>query len=121
MSPLCLVNMAAEQPSLIAQSPFELRVDLGRDVPEKDVRTALASGDVGFLHSFTTGSTVDGPGVRLVAWTAGFMWAFHYCPNPDTLNVRNVIPVKLETAVEELRKYRAGLKIMSGGFTLSGG
>lgn len=31
------------------------------------------------------------------------------------------MPVRLERAVEELRKYRHGLKIMSGGFTLSGG
>ena len=35
--------------------------------------------------------------------------------------MRNGAPVTLERAVEELRKYRVGLKIMSGGFTLSGG
>ena len=57
------------QTPLAARSPFELRVNLGRDVPEADVRAALANGDMGFLHSFTTGSTVDGPGVRVVAWT----------------------------------------------------
>jgi len=33
----------------------------------------------------------------------------------------NGIPVTLTRAVEELRKYRHGLKVMSGGFTLSGG
>jgi pyruvate formate lyase activating enzyme len=33
----------------------------------------------------------------------------------------NGIPVTLARATEELRKYRHGLKIMSGGFTLSGG
>ena len=54
-----------------AASPFELRVDGARDVPESDVRSALATGDMGFIHSFTTGSTLDGPGVRLVAWLAG--------------------------------------------------
>ena len=64
----------ARQPSLEAKSPYELRVNLGKDVPETDVRTALATGDMGFLHSFTTGSTVDGPGVRVVAWTAGCQW-----------------------------------------------
>ena len=72
------------KPSLEATSPFELRVNLGRDVPESDVRTALANGDMGFLHSFTTGSTVDGPGVRVVAWTAGCHWRCLYCHNPDT-------------------------------------
>jgi len=33
----------------------------------------------------------------------------------------NGIPVTLDRSVDELRKYRHGLKIMSGGFTLSGG
>ena len=47
-------------------------------------RSALATGDMGFLHSFTTGSAVDGPGVRVVAWTAGCMWRCLYCHNPDT-------------------------------------
>jgi len=107
--------------SLQAKSPFELRVNLGRDVPELDVRTALATGDVGFLHSFTTGSTVDGPGVRVVAWTSGCQFRCLYCHNPDTWNMTNGIPVTLGKATEELRKYRTGLKVMAGGFTLSGG
>ena len=82
--------------SLAAKSPFELRVNLGRDVPESDVRKALANGDMGFLHSFTTGSTVDGPGVRVVAWTAGCHWRCLYCHNPDTWTMTNGIPVTLE-------------------------
>jgi pyruvate formate lyase activating enzyme len=110
-----------QQVPLEAKSPFELRVNLGRDVPETDVRSALASGDMGFLHSFTTGSTVDGPGVRVVAWTAGCMWRCQYCHNPDTWTMSNGRPVTVARATEELSKYRHGLKIMSGGFTLSGG
>ena len=110
-----------EQTSLEAGSPFEFRVGLGTHVAEADVRNALASGDMGFLHSFTTGATVDGPGVRVVAWTTGCMWRCLYCHNPDTWTMSNGIPVSVERAAEELRKYRHGLKIMSGGFTLSGG
>src|SRR5215831_3708388 len=108
-------------PPLEAKSPFELRVNLGKDVPETDVRAALATGDMGFLHSFTTGATVDGPGVRVVAWTAGCMWRCQYCHNPDTWTMSNGIPVTVAKATEELRKYQQGLKIMGGGFTLSGG
>jgi pyruvate formate lyase activating enzyme len=117
------VSRAGEGPptQLAAKSPFELRVDQGKDVPESDVRRALATGDMGFLHSFTTGSTVDGPGVRVVAWTAGCMWRCLYCHNPDTWRMTNGIPVTIAKATEELRKYRQGLKAMSGGFTLSGG
>jgi pyruvate formate lyase activating enzyme len=107
--------------SLGAKSPFELRVNLGKDVPEADVRTALSTGDMGFLHSFTTGSTVDGPGVRVVAWTTGCMFRCLYCHNPDTWDMMNGIPVTVAGATEELRKYSHGLKVMAGGFTLSGG
>ena len=106
---------------LAAKSPFELRVNLGKGVPEADVRSALASGDMGFLHSFTTGSAVDGPGVRVVAWTAGCMWRCLYCHNPDTWTLTNGVPVTLVRATAVLGSYRHGLKVMSGGFTLSGG
>ena len=57
--------------ALEAPDPFELRVGLGETVPEQTVQEALVSGDMGFLHSFTTGSAVDGPGVRVVAWATG--------------------------------------------------
>jgi pyruvate formate lyase activating enzyme len=107
--------------SLEAKSPYELRVHLGDSVPDTTVREALATGDMGFLHSYTTGSTVDGPGVRVVAWTTGCMWRCQYCHNPDTWTVTNGIPVSVARATEELRKYRHSLQMMSGGFTLSGG
>ena len=117
--------MADAQPAaatpLEAKSPYELRVNLGKGVPESDVRTALRTGDIGFLHSFTTGSAVDGPGIRVVAWTAGCQLRCVYCHNPDTWTMTNGIPVTIARATEVLGKYRHGLKTMSGGFTLSGG
>jgi pyruvate formate lyase activating enzyme len=112
---------APTPPTLEAKSPYELRVNLGKDLPDSDVRTALATGDMGFLHSFTTGSAVDGPGVRIVAWTTGCMWRCLYCHNPDTWTMSNGAPVTIARAIEELRKYRRGLAVMAGGFTLSGG
>ena len=114
-------SAVAEPPSLEAASPFELRVDLGKAVPEIDVRTALKTGDVGFLHSFTTGSAVDGPGIRLVAWTTACMFRCQFCHNPDTWILSNGLPVTIAQATDELRKYARGLKLMGGGFTLSGG
>jgi pyruvate formate lyase activating enzyme len=117
--------MSAEVPSQIypieAASPFELRVNQSSGTEESDEKKALETGEIGFLHSFTTGSTVDGPGVRVVAWTAGCHWRCLYCHNPDTWARINGRAVTLERAVEVLGQYRAGLKVMSGGFTLSGG
>jgi pyruvate formate lyase activating enzyme len=117
--------MSAEAPSppdaLEAKSPFELRVNQSVGAQESFVKKSIETGDVGFLHSFTTGSAVDGPGVRVVAWTAGCNWRCRYCHNPDTWSTINGMAVPLERAVDELRKYRRGLQVMSGGFTLSGG
>ena len=107
--------------SLEAASPFELRVDLGRHVPESEVHRAVATGEIGFIHSFTTGSTLDGPGVRLVAWLSGCQFKCLYCHNPDTWKMTNGIPVPLERAKAQLRKYRPGLNAMRGGLTISGG
>jgi pyruvate formate lyase activating enzyme len=112
---------AADTVPLEGSSPFELRTGLSSNVPESIVGNSLATGEVGFLHSFTTGSAVDGPGIRLVAWTAGCQFRCLYCHNPDTWNMMNGMAVPLDRAIAELNKYRHGLKIMQGGFTLSGG
>jgi pyruvate formate lyase activating enzyme len=117
-------TLAPPQPQTVpleAASPFEMRLHLGEEVDEADVRSALKTGDLGFLHSFTTGSAVDGPGIRLVAWTTACMFRCQYCHNPDTWTLKNGIPVTLEGAAAEIRKYAGGLKAMGGGFTLSGG
>ena len=110
-----------ETVSLEAKSPFEMRIHLGENVPETDVKSALKTGDLGFLHSFTTGSAVDGPGIRVVAWTTACMFRCQFCHNPDTWTLKNGIPVPLTRAIEEVRKYSHGLMAMRGGFTLSGG
>jgi pyruvate formate lyase activating enzyme len=117
--------MSAEAPSppdsLEAKNPFELRLNQSGGAQESFVKRSIETGDVGFLHSFTTGSAVDGPGIRVVAWTAGCNWRCQYCHNPDTWTVTNGMAVPLERAVDELRKYRRGLNVMSGGLTVSGG
>jgi pyruvate formate lyase activating enzyme len=107
--------------ALEAGSPYEMRVDLSKNASEAELHEGVRSGDIGYLHSFTTGSAVDGPGIRLVAWTTLCMFRCKYCHNPDTWTLRNGMPVPLSRAIEELRKYAPGLKVMKGGFTLSGG
>lgn len=106
---------------LMAASPYDLRVSLGENVGESEVRAALASGELGFIHSFTTGSAVDGPGVRVVAWLSGCQFRCAYCHNPDTWKMSNGIPVPLSRAVEQIKKYRYDLQTMKGGLTISGG
>jgi pyruvate formate lyase activating enzyme len=102
-------------------SQYDLRVSLGEKVGETGIREALESGDWGFVHSFTTGSAVDGPGVRVVAWLSGCQFRCVFCHNPDTWKVTNGMPVTLARAVEVVSQYRQSLRTMKGGLTVSGG
>ncbi len=102
-------------------SPYELRIARGSPPTETSLRAALETGETGFVHSFTTGSAVDGPGVRIVAWLTGCQFRCVYCHNPDTWKMPNGTSVTLARAVEVIRKYRHGLQTMNGGLTISGG
>ncbi len=102
-------------------SPYDLRVSLGEKAGEAGMRAALDSGDWGFIHSFQTGSAVDGPGMRLVAWVSGCQFRCVFCHNPDTWKMSNGMPVSLTRAVEVVSQYRHGLRTMKGGLTVSGG
>jgi pyruvate formate lyase activating enzyme len=102
-------------------SPFDLRVGVSEKVDEMDIRSAMDSGEWGFIHSFTTGSAVDGPGVRIVGWLSGCQFRCVFCHNPDTWKVTNGTPVRLERAIEVVKQYRTSLRTMKGGLTISGG
>ena len=102
-------------------SPFDLRLAMGEKVDETDIKEALESGDWGFIHSFTTGSAVDGPGVRLVAWLTGCQFRCVFCHNPDTWKLTNGMPVPLKRALEVVNQYGHSLKKLKGGLTISGG
>ncbi|MFN8628092.1 MAG: pyruvate formate-lyase-activating protein [Candidatus Binatia bacterium] len=105
----------------LVASPYELRIALGEHIGESPTRAALQTGNLGFVHSFTTGSAVDGPGMRVVVWLTGCQFRCVFCHNPDTWKLNNGIPVPLARAVTEVRKYRHGLRSMNGGLTVSGG
>ena len=102
-------------------SQYDLRVGLGEKVSEPDIKSALETGDWGFVHSFTTGSAVDGPGVRVVAWLAGCQFRCVYCHNPDTWKMSNGMPISAKRAVDVVSQYRHDLATMKGGLTISGG
>ena len=108
-------------PALPSGPPWQID-DGSRHLDLESFKTErLRPESMGFLHSFTTGSALDGQGVHVVVWTTGCQWRCRYCHNPDTWTMSNGLPVTLAKATEELSKYRHGLKIMSGGITVSGG
>jgi pyruvate formate lyase activating enzyme len=115
------VSAAVSNPEVpLFGSQYDLRVSLG-EKSEADIRAALKSGELGFVHSFVTGSAVDGPGVRLVVWLAGCQFQCVYCHNPDTWKMTNGMAVTLSRAVEVISQYRHALRTMKGGLTISGG
>ena len=87
-----------------------------------DVDEASEEDDVtGYVHSYEVGSTVDGPGIRFVAFLTGCLLRCQYCHNPDTWHKYNGRPVTVSQAMREIGKYAKVLKVSRGGITLSGG
>jgi pyruvate formate lyase activating enzyme len=76
---------------------------------------------IGYVHSYEVGSTVDGPGIRFVAFLTGCPLRCQYCHNPDTWHKLNGQPVSVSRAMKQIGKYAQVLKISKGGVTISGG
>jgi pyruvate formate lyase activating enzyme len=76
---------------------------------------------IGYVHSYEVGSTVDGPGLRFVAFLSGCLLRCQYCHNPDTWHKHNGRPVTVQRSMAEIGKYAQVLKISRGGLTISGG
>lgn len=78
-------------------------------------------GDFGWIHSYETGSTVDGPGIRVTLFVSGCLLRCLYCHNPDTWHLKDGKRVSYELAERGLASYAAPLRAMGGGLTISGG
>ena len=89
--------------------------------PGDDELDAPADDLVGYVHSYEVGSTVDGPGLRFVAFLTGCLLRCQYCHNPDTWHKHNGHPVTVSRAMRVIGKYANVLKLSKGGVTLSGG
>lgn len=74
----------------------------------------------GYVHSFETFGSVDGPGVRFIVFMQGCPMRCQYCHNPDTwkMNVGDVYDV--ETIVKKALRYQSYWG-KDGGVTVSGG
>lgn len=109
---------------VLPRSRFELR---RADPPDSAVATGSVgpglpeSPDVGILHSYEAGSCVDGPGIRMVLFTAGCMLRCQFCHNPDTWFRTSGSVVRSEELVDEIGRYVDFLRGCNGGITFSGG
>ena len=69
---------------------------------------------IGYVHSYEVGSTVDGPGLRFVAFLSGCLLRCQYCHNPDTWHKRNGHPVTVSRAMQADRQVREGAQDRQG-------
>ncbi|MBQ3069797.1 MAG: pyruvate formate lyase-activating protein [Clostridia bacterium] len=74
----------------------------------------------GYIHSFQSLGTVDGPGVRFVVFFQGCPLRCHCCHNPDTWVMTDGAVYDVETVVERIGRYRTYFG-EQGGVTASGG
>ena len=83
--------------------------------------TKARSATFGWVHSYETGSTVDGPGVRVTLFMSGCLLRCQYCHNPDTWHLKDGTRIELAQAVRRLGDFAPALRAMGGGLTISGG
>ena len=74
----------------------------------------------GRIHSFQSLGTVDGPGVRFVAFLQGCPLRCKCCHNPDTWEFGNGTEYTAEEIVKRALRYKEYYG-ETGGITLSGG
>ena len=103
-----------------AHSRYDLQQARSPDAPETDTFND-PRGDVGWIHSYETGSTLDGPGIRVVVFMSGCLLRCKYCHNPDTWHLKDGTKIPFERAKTALQAYAAPLRAMDGGLTISGG
>lgn len=74
----------------------------------------------GYLHSFESFGTKDGPGIRFVVFMQGCPLRCLYCHNPDTWKVPDrKMEMTPEEVFAEIKKVKNFIK--TGGVTVSGG
>jgi len=98
----------------------DLRHDLTPDAPETESYSDTA-GAMGYVHSYETGSRLDGPGVRLTLFLSGCPLRCQYCHNPDTWHLKHGVRVSADQVITRLGHFAPALRAMQGGLTISGG
>jgi len=110
----------ADTAAMEAGSRYDLRAGRSPDAPnEADYSGAETRS--GWVHSYETGSTVDGPGIRVTVFMSGCLLRCQYCHNPDTWHLKDGTRIDLDQAIDRLSAFAPPLRRIGGGLTISGG
>lgn len=74
----------------------------------------------GYIHSFESFGTVDGPGVRFVIFMQGCSLRCKYCHNRDSWQINAGQKYSTDDVVKEILKYKSYI-LPNGGVTVTGG
>ncbi len=74
----------------------------------------------GYIHSFESFGTVDGPGIRFVVFVQGCPMRCKYCHNPDTWTFGTAKKYTAEEVAKNALRYK-NYFTGGGGITVSGG
>ncbi len=75
----------------------------------------------GYIHSFESFGTVDGPGIRYVTFMQGCPLKCKYCHNRDTWEVNTGKQYTVDEVLDRVLRSKPFIESSKGGFTASGG
>jgi len=101
-------------------SRHDLRVGRSPDAPRAD-DLHDEDGAFGYVHSYETGSSYDGPGLRVLLFMSGCLLRCSYCHNPDTWHLKDGTYVSAQHVIDRLGGFVPALRSLNGGLTISGG
>ncbi|MBB1364048.1 MAG: pyruvate formate lyase 1-activating protein [Shewanella sp.] len=76
---------------------------------------------LGRIHSVESFGTVDGPGIRYIAFMQGCLMRCQYCHNRDTWDLDGGKEVSVDEIMSQVISYQPFLDASGGGITASGG
>ena len=74
----------------------------------------------GYVHSFETFASSDGPGVRFLVFLQGCDMRCLFCHNPDTWKKNQGELIEASSIIDRAKRYKPYFK-EKGGITVSGG
>ncbi|MEM6741224.1 MAG: pyruvate formate-lyase-activating protein [Pseudomonadota bacterium] len=105
----------------LASHRFDIQHHLLETPSVAALEPELRHSHAGYVHSIETAATLDGPGIRFVAFLSGCHMRCLYCHNPDTWKLKHGLHVTVDDLMEEIARYADFLIAYGGGVTLSGG
>jgi pyruvate formate lyase activating enzyme len=113
---------SARSVSRMAGSRYDmLDCKIAPDRADADTPVEDPQGLSGYIHSYETMGTADGPGMRFVLFLTGCPLRCRYCHNPDTWRLQNGSRATVDEVMGEIGKYADYLIESGAGITISGG